>query len=138
MALRALAEVTGGPEAVPLLREAVAVLERTPARREHARALTDLAAATGEGGREAFELALRLGATALAERARQQLGIAPPPRLALTAVQLRVCCLAAGGRTDREIAEALFVTEKAVADHLAQACRTLGAGSRAQLAAALD
>jgi DNA-binding CsgD family transcriptional regulator len=138
MALRALAEVTGGADAVPLLREAVAVLERSPARLEHARALTDLAAATGEGGREAFDIAVRLGATALAERARQPLGIAAPPRLALTAAELHVAHLAAGGHSDREIAERLFLTEKTVAEHVGQACRTLGLGARTQLRAALD
>jgi DNA-binding NarL/FixJ family response regulator len=114
------------------------VLERSPARLEHARALTDLAAATGEGGREAFDIAVRLGATALAERARQPLGIAAPPRLALTAAELHVAHLAAGGHSDREIAERLFLTEKTVAEHVGQACRTLGLGARTQLRAALD
>jgi DNA-binding CsgD family transcriptional regulator len=148
MALRALAEVTGGAEAVPLLREAVAVLERSPARLEHARALTDLGAALGEREtlRVALDLAVRLGATALAERAQRELVAtgAKPRRLvltgadALTAAQLRVARLAADGHSNREIAERLFLTEKTVEGHLGQAYRKLGIGSRTQLAAALD
>ena len=47
MGLRALAEVTGGAETVPLLERAVEVLAASPARLEHARALTDLGVALG-------------------------------------------------------------------------------------------
>jgi DNA-binding CsgD family transcriptional regulator/tetratricopeptide (TPR) repeat protein len=148
MALRALAEVTGGAAAVPLLRDAVAVLERSPARLEHARALTDVGAALGE--REALQVALglavRLGATALAERAQRELvATGAEPRRpvltgadALTAAQLRVARLAADGHSNREIAERLFLTEKTVEGDLGQACRKLGVGSRNELAAGLD
>jgi LuxR family maltose regulon positive regulatory protein len=44
---------------------------------------------------------------------------------------------AATGRTNREIAQALFVTPKAVEFHLANAYRKLQIGSRTQLPAAL-
>jgi DNA-binding CsgD family transcriptional regulator len=147
MALRALAEVTGGAPAVPLLEQAVEVLATSPARLEHARALTDLGVATRgrEPLREALDLAARLGATALAERAQAALvATGAKPRRpvltgpdALTAAQLRVARLAADGRGNREIAEALFLTEKTVEGHLGQAYRKLGISSRAQLSGAL-
>jgi DNA-binding NarL/FixJ family response regulator len=57
---------------------------------------------------------------------------------ALTAAQLRVARLAADGLGNREIAETLFVTEKTVEGHLAQAYRKLGIASRTRLAAALE
>jgi DNA-binding NarL/FixJ family response regulator len=56
---------------------------------------------------------------------------------ALTAAQLRVARLAADGLGNREIAEALFLTEKTVEGHLGQAYRKLGIRSRTQLASAL-
>ena len=46
--------------------------------------------------------------------------------------------LAAGGQTNREIAQALFVTPKTVEVHLSNAYRKLGIRSRRELAAALD
>jgi DNA-binding CsgD family transcriptional regulator len=45
--------------------------------------------------------------------------------------------MAAGGRTNREVAQRLFVTQKTVEAHLARAFRKLGIDSRAQLASAL-
>jgi len=145
MALRALGEITGD---AALLEQAVAVLTPSPARLEHARALTDLGAATAarEPLREALDLAVRLGATALAERAQRELvatGAKPRRPLltgaaALTAAQLRVARMAADGLGNRAIAEALFVTEKTVEGRLGQAYRKLGIGSRTQLGAALD
>jgi DNA-binding CsgD family transcriptional regulator len=144
IALRAMAEVSGDPAP---LRDAVAVLERSPARLEHARALTDLGADTRdrEALRTALEMAERLGATALAERAQAALiatGAKPRRRVltgpdALTAAQLRVARLAADGASNREIAEQLFLTEKTVEGHLGQAYRKLGIRSRTQLASAL-
>lgn len=43
--------------------------------------------------------------------------------------------LAAEGRTNREVGEALYVTPKTVAMHLSNAYRKLGVGSRHELAA---
>jgi DNA-binding NarL/FixJ family response regulator len=96
--------------------------------------------------RAALDIAVRLGATALAERAQRALIAtgAKPRRLvltgaeALTAAQLRVARLAADGLGNRAIAEALFLTEKTVEGHLGHAYRKLGIRSRTQLAAALD
>ncbi|GAB7189151.1 AAA family ATPase [Kitasatospora sp. Ki12] len=85
-ALRLSAAVHGRPRAVGLLVEAVGLLERSPARYEHALALVDLGEALGGGavdpgtadGRAALtrglELAVRCGADGLAARARGLLG----------------------------------------------------------------
>jgi DNA-binding NarL/FixJ family response regulator len=49
-----------------------------------------------------------------------------------------VAQLAASGRTNREVAQALFVTEKTVEAHLSQTYRKLAISSRAELPQALD
>ena len=53
-----------------------------------------------------------------------------------TGSESRVAQLAAQGRTNREIAQALFVTVRSVETHLTAAYRKLGITSRAQLAGA--
>jgi DNA-binding CsgD family transcriptional regulator len=58
-------------------------------------------------------------------------------RSALTAAEWRVCRQASDGRSNREIAQALFVTEKTVERHLGNAYQKLGIKSRFQLAAAI-
>jgi len=140
MALLALGRITGDADT---MREAVRVLEDSPARLEHARALAALN--DRESLRKALELAERCGATALATHARNALVAtgAKPRRTALTgtaaltAAQERVARLAAGGLGNRDIAELLFVTEKTVEGHLGAAYRKLGIASRAQLGEAL-
>jgi DNA-binding CsgD family transcriptional regulator len=141
-------------ERLPLLEEAVMVLDGSAARLELAYALADLGAELNRAGRRragrgaarrAMQLAAERGATALAERARAELQAGPgrPARLeltgrgALTAAEWRVCREAAEGGTNREIAQALFVTEKTVERHLSSAYRKLGIRSRHQLAGAL-
>lgn len=68
---------------------------------------------------------------------------ARPRRVALTGVdaltpaELRVAQEALAGHTNREIAQALFVTPKAVEFHLANTYRKLGIASRAELATAM-
>ena len=57
---------------------------------------------------------------------------------ALTASERRVATLAAGGQTNREIAQALFVTPKTVEVHLSNAYRKLDIRSRRELPAALS
>ncbi len=80
--LRSAGIIAGGNESVDLLREAAAILEKTPARLEHARALVDLGAALrrqnhGKEAREPLrqgtELAHRSGATVLAQRGEAEL-----------------------------------------------------------------
>ena len=92
-----------------------------------------------------MDLAHHCGARPLAERARQELLAcgARPRRLVLSGVESltvserRVAEMAAGGKSNPEIAQALFVTRKTVEAHLAQAYRKLDIGSREQLPAAL-
>ena len=52
---------------------------------------------------------------------------------ALTASELRVAELAAQGMTNREIAQALFVTARTVEGHLTQVFRKLDVASREAL-----
>jgi DNA-binding CsgD family transcriptional regulator len=58
-------------------------------------------------------------------------------REALTPSERRVVALAARGMTNREIAQALFVTEKTVETHLTHAYSKLGVTSRREVAGAL-
>ncbi len=154
MALRALALIETGDERIALLEQATAALEPTEARLEHARALTDLGAALRADDRTdeartplllALDLAHRCGAWPLADRARAEaVAAGARPRRpyltgvrALTPSELRVARLAAEGQSNREIAQALFVTKKTVADHLRAGYRKLGVSRRDELPAAL-
>jgi DNA-binding CsgD family transcriptional regulator len=154
IALRAAGLVAGGEKGVELLREAVEVLERSPAELELARALTDLGAAlrrqaqraaAREPLRRGLDLAYRCRAGPLAEQARMELLAtgARPRRLvlagldSLTASERRVAHMAASGRTNREIAEALFVSQRTIETHLSHAYRKLEITTRADLARAL-
>jgi DNA-binding CsgD family transcriptional regulator len=154
IALRAAGLVEGGDRGIELLAEAAQVLEASPAVLEHARALADLGAALRRRGqrsnareplRRALDLAHRCGATALADRARTELvatGARPRRAVvtgvdALTASERRVAEMAAEGLTNRQIAQALFVTEKTIEWHLGQAYRKLDIGSRSELPRAL-
>jgi DNA-binding CsgD family transcriptional regulator len=56
---------------------------------------------------------------------------------ALTPSERRVARLAAEGRSNREIAQALFVTQRTVETHLQHAFQKLGIGSRTALPAEL-
>ena len=58
-------------------------------------------------------------------------------RAALTVRESQVAGMAAQGMSNREIAEALFVTVKTVEWHLKHAYRKLGVGSRRELGPAL-
>jgi DNA-binding CsgD family transcriptional regulator len=153
-ALRSGGTAIGGDEGLELLEEAVTVAERSTARLEAAHALADLGSELVQRrrrreGREALRRALELarvcGAAGLVERVRGDLGAGGgrAPRLELTGVEAltpaerRVCELAAGERTNRDIAQQLFVTEKTVELHLTNAYRKLGIRSRFQLASAL-
>jgi DNA-binding CsgD family transcriptional regulator len=95
--------------------------------------------------RRALELATRCGATPLAQRAETELLAtgARPRRVALSGVdsltpsERRVAQMAAEGHTNREIAQALFVTPKTVEVHLSSVYRKLEISSRSQLPAIL-
>ena len=80
-----------------------------------------------------------LGATSFAARARaesQRTG-ARTDAQQLSSTELRVAQLAAEGGTNREIAEALFISPKTVEANLARVYRKLDIGRRTELAAAL-
>jgi DNA-binding CsgD family transcriptional regulator len=57
----------------------------------------------------------------------------PPSRENLTATESRVADLVADGRSNKEVAAALFVTVKGVEAHLSRIYRKLGIKSRAEL-----
>jgi DNA-binding CsgD family transcriptional regulator len=153
VALRTLAGL-GHDDSVELLRAAVEALKDAPAPLELARAFADLGSALRRQGhrveareplREALEIAARCGALPLMEWVQGEAlaaGARPRrPRLrgvdALTPSELRVARLAAEGRSNREIAQALFITAKTVADHLSSSYSKLDITSRDQLTAAL-
>jgi DNA-binding CsgD family transcriptional regulator len=136
------------------LSEATTILAAGQDRLEHVRALVDLGAALRRTGRrvaarlplrEALDLAVRGGATALASAARVELlasGARPRRdelrgRDALTASERRIAMLASEGRSNREIAQALFVTVRTVETHLTHAYSKLGIERREHLSGAL-
>jgi DNA-binding CsgD family transcriptional regulator len=129
-------------------------LEGSPALLERAHSLAELGAALRRTGRRAdareplaaaLELATRCGAQPLVARVREELNAtgARPRRAwrtgveALTPSELRVARLAAEGQTNREIAQALYVTLKTVEGHLARGYAKLGIAGRAELAGVL-
>jgi DNA-binding CsgD family transcriptional regulator len=131
------------------------VLERSPARLEHARAMIDLGAALRRAGRRVdareplrggYELARNCGADTLAETARLELAASGVrlrrPALSgaesLTPSERRIADMAATDATNPEIAQALFVTVKTVEMHLTHAYRKLDITRRAQLPHALS
>ncbi|HVF77909.1 MAG TPA: helix-turn-helix transcriptional regulator, partial [Solirubrobacteraceae bacterium] len=93
----------------------------------------------------ALELARTCGARLLQERAQQELEVAGTRVQraarrgadALSPSERRVVALAIEGLSNRQIAEALFVTRKAVEWHLGNAYRKLDVRSRRELPAAL-
>jgi DNA-binding CsgD family transcriptional regulator len=153
-ALRIFGLIEGGDEGIARIREAVTVLSNSPARLEHAYALANLGAALRRANRRAeardhlrraLELAQRAGATLLGEQAHEELiaAGARPRRVelsgaaALTPSERRIAAMAAEEMSNREIAQALFVTLRTVEMHLSNAFRKLGVSSRTQLATAL-
>jgi DNA-binding CsgD family transcriptional regulator len=149
----AAALVADGDRVEPL-REAVEVLDSADAPLELARALVALGSAlrharrprdAREPLRRALDLASRCNADGLARAAQEELlaSGARPRRTALRGVEAltpserRVAGLAAAGRSNREIAQELYVTEKTVEGHLRNAYGKLEIGSRVELAGAL-
>jgi DNA-binding CsgD family transcriptional regulator len=136
------------------LRTAVEILGRSTAKLELAEAELALGVALRRGRRttesreplrRALELASLCGAERLAETARAELHAsgARPRRDALrgtaslTPSERRVVDLAADGRTNREIAQELYVTPKTVEVHLSNSYRKLDITSRRELQRAL-
>jgi DNA-binding NarL/FixJ family response regulator len=137
------------------LEEAVAELEQATTKLELAKALCEYGTAlrlqrkqteAREPLRRALELADVCGAPPLVERARTELGAtgARPRTTALSGVESltpsekRVADLAAGGMSNREIAQELYVTPKTVEVHLSNTYRKLEIGGRRELSGALQ
>jgi DNA-binding CsgD family transcriptional regulator len=153
IALRACAAVAEETR-LEQLHAAVDVLRCSEARLDYAYALADLGAALRREDRraaarerllEALELAQRIGSGRLDDLVRDELAaLGTRPRRAavsghdaLTASEARVARMAAEGMTNKQIAQALFVTYKTVDSHLYRAYNKLGISSRRELAAAL-
>ena len=154
LALRGAALVEGSQRGEQLLRDAVEILDGDDTRLEQARALTDLGALLRRGNRradarpllrQALDSAHHIGATALANRAETELRAtgARPRRVlltgfeALTASERRIAEFAAKGQSNREIAQALFVTPRTVETHLTHVFQKLTVRTRTELAGAL-
>jgi len=104
--------------------------QRRAKRRKEARETLDRAL-------EVFE---EIGAALWAERTRAELkrisGRAATPG-ALTPAEERVAVLVAGGKTNREVAAALFVSERTVEGHLSRIFGKLGIRHRTEIASVL-
>jgi DNA-binding CsgD family transcriptional regulator len=151
--LRSLGQAIGGGRGIALLEEAVETLDGTPAKLEQAKALAALGVALRRERRptearlplqRALDLATVCSATRVAEQARAELqasGVRPRTTAvgidALTPSERRIAGMAAEALTNREIAQALFVTPKTVEVHLSNAYRKLEIRSRRQLRDAL-
>ena len=154
VALRAGGLAARGVDAIELLGEAVKVLEASGAPLELARALIDLGSAQRRAGKltdarelleRGMDLAHHHGGAAWVAQAQAELkqAGARPARAAirgtdaLTPSERRVSALAAEGMTNKEIAQALFVTQRTIEMHLSHAYGKLEIDSRQDLAEAL-
>jgi DNA-binding CsgD family transcriptional regulator len=155
IALRSRGLIEGGDSGLVLLERAVAALARSEASLEQAQTLADLGGTLRRAGRRsdsreplrrALDLAHRCGAATLAASVEEELAASgvrprrrePSERDALTPSEQRIARMAAQGMTNRQIAEALFVTLKTVGWHLGNVYRKLDVDSRDKLAARLS
>lgn len=154
VALWTAALVEPGDAGIEMLRKAVRHAESSEATVEHAHALVALGRGLHESGQSAearewlrrgADRAQQQGALLLAAHALKLVYEAGgrPRRLALTGVdaltpsERRVADMVVLGLSNREAAEALFVTKKNVESHMVKIFRKLGISNRSQLAAAL-
>ena len=136
------------------LERALEILAASPYRWHRARAELDLGTAlrrarervhAREHLRAALDYAEREGVRHFADRAREELRLAGarPRRALLTGVEsltpaeARIARMAAAGRSNKEIAQALFLTVKTVEMNLVRAYRKLDISSRRELPGAL-
>lgn len=133
------------------LGQAVETLSRSSLRTEEARARVELGVALLRAGSKSagqeqleagLEIAMACDCRIPAELAAEELKIAgaAPRRLSfdrLTASESRVAEYAAGGMTNRQIADELFVTPKTVENHLTRVYSKLGVSSRSALESVL-
>ncbi len=140
--------------AIALLEEAKSVIAGSPARLEQCRVALHLGVVLRRGRRraeagralgDALELARECEARLVEERVLAELEVAGTRMQraarrgvdALSPSERRVVGLAIDGLSNRQIAEALFVTRKAVEWHLGNAYRKLDVRSRGELAGAV-
>jgi DNA-binding CsgD family transcriptional regulator len=153
--LRVLGEL-GTPDSVDVLREAVGLLQQRPQLLERAKAQAALGEAlltSGPGDRAeavdvllpALDLADLCGAAPLRARVAVALRTAgvdvpeePPVRSALTSTERRIVGLALDGLSEREIAEALFITPRTVQNTIESVSRLLGVTTLGELRHALS
>jgi DNA-binding NarL/FixJ family response regulator len=117
---------TGQPFELARTLTVLGALERRSKRRRASRAALN----------EALSLLDDLPAPLWAARARAELarlGEQPPPS-ELSATEARIAALAAAGRTNPEIAAAVFVSRETVEANLSNVYRKLGVRSRVELA----
>lgn len=155
IALRAAGLSRGGTQGLALLEESAAMLGQSPALLELAASLIEWGAALRRAGQrsqarrvlsQGLDGAAHCGAQPLAARAREELRVAGArPRRdwsvgveALTPSELRIVRLARDGRTNRQIAQELYLSIKTVEGHLARAYGKLGIAGREELERALD
>jgi DNA-binding NarL/FixJ family response regulator len=153
-ALHVLGLTQDGAQRLDTLRRAVDALALSPARLWRAHACVDYGVQLARDGQRAdarrvlrggMELAWRSGATPLADQATRELRAAGgrPGRRSgagsdvLTVSERRVAELAAGGVSNKEIAQSLFVTLRTVEMHLSNAYTKLEIRSRTELGQAL-
>ena len=152
VSLRVAAPFAPDPERT--LAQAISLLEAVDGRYEQGLALADLGAHRRRAGRRgdareplrrALDYAERTGAERLRGYARAELlAVGARPRRAaltgpdaLTTAERQVATLAAEGRSNRQIAQQLFITQATVETHLRHAFHKLGISSRADLPARL-
>jgi DNA-binding CsgD family transcriptional regulator len=144
-----------GDAQIELLRSATDELAKSQSRLEYAVALCDYGAALRRSNRRAdaraplkaaLAIARQAGAGALQQRAGDELKatgarVSRPHawgRDALTASELRIASMAANGISNRDIAQARFITIKTVESHLGHVYQKLNISMRTELRAALD
>ena len=154
-ALLVLGMVESGPQRLVHLEQAAATLAGTHCTLNRARALIEYGAELRRANQrsdsreplsQGLDLALRCGATGLAEQARTELkatGARPRSIVvsgvdSLTPSERRVAKLAAQGLTNRAIAQNLFVTMKTVETHLRHCYQKLEIAGREELAGKLE
>jgi DNA-binding CsgD family transcriptional regulator len=154
MTLHAGAFLEHGDAQLALLRDATEQLGQSQSRLEYAAALCDYGAALRRANRRAdaraplkaaLQIARDAHARPLQDRAAQELKatgarVSRPQESgidALTASERRIAAMAASGMSNRDIAQALFVTVKTIETHLGHVYQKLNLTGRTQLAAAL-
>jgi DNA-binding CsgD family transcriptional regulator len=156
IATATLGLVEGGTRGIARMEDAVDILETSSAQLERARVMVSLGVVLRRNGepsrarphlRAGLEIAVGLGALAVANLARQELaatGISRRRRMlmsgpdSLTPSEHRVAKLALSGLSNPDIARALVVSRKTVEMHLGNAYRKLDIDSRKQLRSALS